>query len=280
MADCEETRSDLLDYLQAAERFDRDTGEVLKLLEAAGQLDNTLVVMTSDNGLPFPRAKANLYDAGTRMPLAIRCPALFKGGRTINDLVSHVDFAPTFLELAGVKVPAAMTGRSFLSVLTSNKDGQVDPARDRIFSMRERHAWVRRNGLGYPSRALRTRDFLFIRNYEPDRWPAGDPDLDGGGSATSATATPARPRPGCSPTAKPSATSASSASPSASAPREELYDLKADPDQLNNVADRPEYAPRRAELSAALDAYLKETKDPRAIGGDVPWDTSPYYGAK
>src|SRR6266540_3813555 len=100
LPDTPAVRSDILDYLFEIERFDRDVGVMLKLLEDAGQLDQTLVVVTSDNGFPFPRGKATCYDAGTRMPLAIRLPARSRGGRELDDLVSLTDLAPTFLEAA------------------------------------------------------------------------------------------------------------------------------------------------------------------------------------
>src|SRR6266516_1402225 len=97
------------------ERFDREISAMLKLLEDAGQLGNTLVVVTSDNGFPFPRGKATCYDAGTRMPLAVRWPARAKGGRAVDDFVSLTDLAPTFLEAAGLKPLPEMTGHSLLS---------------------------------------------------------------------------------------------------------------------------------------------------------------------
>jgi len=102
LPDTPEVRSDLLDYLVEIEWFDQHLGRMLDLLEAAGELENTLVVVTSDNGMPFPRAKANLYEYGTHAPLAICWPARVKGGRVVNDLISFVDFAPTFLEAAGL----------------------------------------------------------------------------------------------------------------------------------------------------------------------------------
>ena len=137
-------RTDICDYYWAVQRFDRHLGKVLKILEDAGELDSTIVVVTSDNGLPFPRCKANLYDLGTHVPLAIRWPGKIKAGRVVDDFVSLQDLAPTFMEIAGVKPPAAMTGRSLLDVLTSEKNGQVDSKRDKVFIGRERHNWCRK----------------------------------------------------------------------------------------------------------------------------------------
>ncbi|MBN2311908.1 MAG: sulfatase, partial [Candidatus Hydrogenedentes bacterium] len=183
LPDAPGVRSDILDYFVEVERYDREVGELIQLLEERGELDNTLVVMTSDNGMPFPRAKANLYDYGVRMPLAIRWGAEMPGGRVVDDFVSFTDFAPTFLDVAGVKAPGDMTGRSLLNVLVSRREGLVDFRRDRAHFGRERHTNLREGGVSYPARGIRSVDYLYIRNFEPDRWPAGDPpvygDIDG-----------------------------------------------------------------------------------------------------
>jgi len=120
-----------------------------------------------------------LYDLGTNVPLAVSWPAAVKSGRVVEDFGSLQDLAPTLLETAGLKPAAEMTGRSLLKILTSNKAGRVDRRRDHILTGKERHAWVRKNGLGCSCRAIRTHEFLYIRNFMPDRWPAGDP-VDGG----------------------------------------------------------------------------------------------------
>jgi N-sulfoglucosamine sulfohydrolase len=274
LPDTPEVRGDICDYYFAAGRFDRDLGAILELLEKAGKLDNTLVVVTGDNGWPFPRGKANLYDAGTRQPLAVRWPAKVKGGRTSDAFIGFGDFAPTFLEAAGLKPPAAMTGRSFLDLLTTGESAVV---RDRVFLERERHANVRRGDLGYPCRAIRTREFLYIRNFHPERWPAGDPeewkavgpfgDIDGGPTKDVVVAgkDDAKIRRlfelACG-----------------KRPAEELYDLARDPFQMNNVADRAEYAEAKKRLRADLDRWMKETADPRAAGEDDRWDRYPYKG--
>jgi N-sulfoglucosamine sulfohydrolase len=274
-------REDIADYLSEIERFDRDVGEILNQLETRGELDNTLVIMTSDNGMPFPRAKANLYDGGTRMPLAIRWPAKVPGGRVIDDFVSHVDLAPTFLDASGTPVPNGLLGRSLLPMLTSEKSGIIEADRDRAFIGRERHANARLNHLGYPSRAVRTREFLYITNLAPDRWPAGDPkevaqapqgsysDIDAG------------------PTKRWMIENADSTKASGlwllsfeKRPSEELYDLQKDPDQLINVADRTEYATQKSRLKEALEAWRQATSDPQ-LGGDLGvFDRYPYLGRK
>ena len=133
---------------------------MLALLETSGELENTIVVMSGDNGLPFPRCKATLYDTGTHVPLAIRWGGTIKGGRTIADFVSLTDLAPTFLEAAGLQPPSEMTGRSLMPMLRSGRSGQVDQARTSVLSGMERHV------VSQPARAIRTAEFLYIRNLE------------------------------------------------------------------------------------------------------------------
>ena len=272
--DSPEVRSDVLDYYFEVQRFDREVGELLKLLEAARKLDNTLVVITADNGWPFPRAKANLYDAGTRQPLAARWPAKVKGGRTIDDFINLADIAPTFLEAAGIKPLPEMTGRSFLGLLTgAEKPGR----RSRTFVERERHANVRKGDLSYPARALRTKEFLYIRNLRPDRWPAGDPELhfavgpfgDCDGSPTKDFILDRRADP---------AIARFFQLCFEKRPAEELYDLARDPHQIHNVAGRPEYAEAQKKLRGELERWRKETGDPRATADDDRWDKYPYFG--
>ena len=283
LPDSEIVRQDLCDYYWEVQRFDRESGEILKLLEEKGELANTLVVMTGDNGLPFPRCKSNLYDTGTNVPLALRWPGHIKGGRVVEDFVSLQDLAPTFLEVAGLKPLPEMTGRSLLSILTSEKSGRLDPVRDHVLTGKERHAWVRKDGLGYPCRAIRTYEHLYIRNFQPDRWPAGDPE--GGGepyhpnwtygdiddSPTKTYLLDHRDEPGVKRLFDLAV---------AKRPAEELYDLHKDPSQLQNVAGDPSYAQVKEELAARLMAELKATGDPRVLGRGDAFDHYPYYGGQ
>jgi arylsulfatase A-like enzyme len=117
------TRSDVADYLWEVQRFDREVGEVMDRLKAMGELENTIVVVSGDNGMPFPRCKATLYDQGTRVPLAIRWGAKVPAGRTVTDFVNLCDLAPTFLASAGLQPPQQMTGRSLLPILILNRCG-------------------------------------------------------------------------------------------------------------------------------------------------------------
>ena len=273
-------RNDILDYYYEIERFDQSVSQAIHLLEKDGELDNTLIVVTSDNGMPFPRAKASLYDTGTRMPLAIRWPAVIKSpGRIVDDFVSLKDMAPTFLEVAGMKVPESMTGRSLSNIFISSKVGKIDTARNIVFTAMERHDGCRQGGKGYPCRAVSTYDFLYIRNYEPTRWPAGDPDANNCARAIpfgEVDTSPTKDLLMANSTDekyKPFYERAF-----AKRPAEELYDLRSDPFQLNNVASLPQYARIKEELSKLLQEYTAMTGDPRALGKDAPWDYYPYYG--
>jgi arylsulfatase A-like enzyme len=274
LPDTPEVRGDLADYFFEVQRFDREVGEILERLRALGELDDTLVVITADNGMPFPRAKANVYDAGARVPLAMRWPARLRKGDGVADaLVSLSDLAPTFLEAAGVTRPDSMSARSVLALAGGN-DQQ---GRDQVFVERERHANVRKGDLSYPVRAVRTREWLYIRNFRPDRWPAGDPemyvavgpygDIDGGLSKTQLLDRRNNP-----------AIARFFDLATAKRPAEELYDLQADPNQLTNVAADPDHADQKARLRRTLDEWMRTTGDPRATTDDDRWDRYPYYG--
>jgi uncharacterized sulfatase len=277
LPDTPEVRADLLDYAVEIEWFDRHLGEMLRTLDEAGEAGNTIVVVIGDNGMPFPRAKANCYEYGTHLPLAVRWPVRAKGGRTVEDLVSYIDLAPTFYEAAGVKAPPAVVGKSLMNLLTSDKQGHIDPARDRVFTARERHSSARVGNLGYPIRAMRTADYLYVRNFAPDRWPAGDPRGVGGdafgyydidGSPTKTFLFQRR-------EAKEVGRFFELAV--AKRPAEELYDARKDPGNLVNLAERPEHADTLKRLRGELERYLKETKDPRALGKGEVWESYPRY---
>jgi arylsulfatase A-like enzyme len=274
LPDTPEIRQDLLDYYFEVERFDREVGQILATLEKRGVLDQTLVVITGDNGMPFPRAKANVYDGGSRQPLAVRWPGHVPAGRVIDAFVVLTDLAPTFLEAAGLPRRSDMDGRSWMGLLK----GESQPARDRVFLERERHANVRRGDLSYPVRAVRTRDFLYIRNLRPDRWPAGDPelyfsvgpfgDIDGSPSKDLLMSRQGEP-----------AIRRYFDLAMGRRPAEELYDLRVDPGQVTNVIDQSRLAETRRALRESLDRWMTDTADPRATRDDDRWDRYAYFGA-
>jgi len=277
LPDTPEVRDDLVDYLAEVQRFDSQIANLLRLLDEQKLAENTFVVVTSDNGLPFPRAKANLYDAGTHMPLAIRWPGRIEAGLSIDPtvLISHLDFAPTFLELAGLPRPPEMSGRSLLPLLA----GSPKVGFDAVFTERERHATARAGNVGYPSRAVRTRDWLHIRNFAPNRWPAGDGDYDGAQSFFSDIDS--------GPTKKFLLDHRSDKGYSrlfelacAKRPPEELYDLRTDPHQLKNLADDPTWLNMKHSARKLLEDWMRSTLDPRVANPatDV-FDNYPYVNA-
>lgn len=266
LPDHPEVRNDILDYYAEVEYADQQLGKMLDLLEKAGELENTLIMITGDNGLPFPRAKANLYDGGTRLPLAVSWPAHIKGNRISNTFISFTDFAPTILEAAGLKPWADMTGISFLKVL----EGKTETHRNEVFLERERHGGVREGNLGYPCRAIRTKDYLYIRNIKPERWPAGDPEKFGDidDSPTKELILTKRNDKEMQPYYNFSF---------AKRPAEELYDLRTDSAQLINVAHLPKYTAAKSQLKTQLEKWMKETADPRASNKEAIFDTYRYY---
>jgi arylsulfatase A-like enzyme len=291
LPDVPEVREDLADYFGEIQAFDAAVGLLLRKLEAAGELENTLVVISGDHGAPgFPHGKCNLYDFATAVTLAVRGPGV-KGERVVEDFVNLMDLAPTFLEVGGVAPPKVMTGRSLVPVLRSEKSGQVDPERTWVVHGRERHVAAARAGfVPYPQRALRTPEYHYIVNFEPDRWPMGDPvNLDG-------------PNP---PDARAleEDTFATFADMDASPtkawlvlhrnepdgkrfydlaflprPREELYVLADDPDEIRNVAGDRQYEAVRKELNEQLMAELRRTGDPRVTGDGSYFEKPPLAG--
>jgi len=283
------TRGDVADYHWEVQRFDALVGDALRLLDEQGLAETTIVVMTSDHGMPFPRCKSNLYDCGSRVPLAIRWPERLAAGVEVDAFVSLTDLAPTFLEAAGLPRPAAMTGRSLIALIEAgNDEAAVETAvavdgRDFVLTGKERHVPAQEAPEvgGYPSRAIRTHDFLYIRNFRPDRWPNGTPnheqaaypgawyaDTDNGPTKTYMIENRDR-----------DAEHRRLYDLSfAKRPAVELYDLRSDPDQQVNVADDPEYAATRDELGERLMERLRETGDPRATGGGDVFDAYEYLG--
>ena len=250
----------------------------METLERMGELDNTLIVVSGDNGLPFPHAKANLYNWGTNTPLAVRWGDRIKGGRVIDDYVSLSDLAPTFLEAWGSKPTAGMTARSLLDILTSGKSGWIDPKRNRVFTGRERHTPAQPDGPGgYPMRAIHTRDFLYIHNYKPERFPAGsekgtrNPYRDIDNSPTKTFMVEHRDDPRVANLFELGF---------GKRPAEELYEPRNDPGQLRNLASDAKFEAIHKKLSAELAIELKRLKDPRVLGGGDAFDHYEHFGRK
>lgn len=293
LPDVPEVRADLRAYAREVEWFDTHLQRMLQQLADAGELENTVVIVTSDNGMSFPRAKANLYEDGIHMPLAIAWPKQVVGGRTSADLVNLIDLAPTILSTAGITPPETMSGRSLLALLKSNKSGIIEPDRTAVFSARERHSSSRFRSLGYPQRSVRTHTHLYIRNYHPERWPAGAPQKFGMGNYPGRDdITQERLGP------LDAAYQDIDACPTLSLlvkrrsepdfarclalavdhrPSEELYDIVADPACLNNLAGKDVAREEQRKLSELLTAKLTATGDPRETANGDVFETYPRY---
>ncbi len=294
LPDVHEVREDVCDYLGECQAVDAGLGVILDMLEAAGELDNTLLVVSGDHGIPgFPRAKCNLYDIGCEVALAARWPGHITPGRVVDDMVNLMDLGPTFLDAAGVDAPPTMTARSLLPLLESNQSGQVEANRTFVVTGRERHvADAREGSLPYPQRAIRTHEFLYIRNFAPDRWPMGDP-----GGLDNPTVTPPDYEELCHNTQL--VYGDLDAGPTKAwmiyhrgeedvrdlfelgfgkRPAEELYDLRSDPDHMTNLASDPDYTDIKAQLSNQLLTVLREQNDPRIVETPCRFEHLPYAG--
>jgi len=291
LPDVPEIREDMCDYLGEVLALDRMLELFLEKLEAISARDNTLIVVSGDHGIPgFPRGKCNLYNFGTEVALFAQWPGHIQKGRSVDDFINLMDLAPTFLEAAGEPIPECMTGRSIVPLLKSARNGWIDPARDHVITGRERHvARAREGNLPFPERSIRTRDFLYIRNFAPDRWPMGTPTgLDGSGPEPSYKQLENNTF---------AAFGDLDASPTKAwmvqhrkdpawqlhwqlgfekRPAEELYDLRSDSDYLKNVAYAPAYSKTRSALATRLMTTLKATGDPRVTGEGMVFDHPPY----
>lgn len=276
LPDVPEVREDVADYLGECQAVDACIGVFLAKLEAIGELDRTVIVASGDHGMPgVPQGKCNLYDHGSSVTLAIRFPG-GKPGRVIDDVVRIPDLCPTFLELAGVAPPPGLYGRSLLPLLRSDEQGQVDPSRDWAILGRERHvASAREGNLPYPMRALRKTNFLYVRNFEPDRWPMGTPP-DGETADLGADTRAGFADMDASPTKawviahqKDPHWASTFERAFGKRPAEELYDLAKDPDQLHNLVDNPEYSETKKALAAELLGKLEAAGDPRLTADPV-----------
>lgn len=278
LPDVPEVRNDIADYLFEIKWIDQHLEKMIEILEEKKILDNTIIIVTSDNGMAFPGAKNNLYEYGIHMPLAICWPdGINNGGRIIDDLVSLTDIGPTLLKCAGIKVPEEMTGNSLLKIFNASSSGLIDNSRKYVFSGKERHTVCREDDLPYPQRSVRDQQFLYIRNLEPDRWPAGAPDIvsahgwiygDIDQSPSLTYLLNHRDEPGVKELVQLT---------TAKRPYEELYDIMNDPYCLRNLISKENFAKDKKRLSKALDKYLIKTGDPRALTGKSIWDDFPYY---
>ena len=271
--DNEVIRNDMLDYAFEIEYFDKHLQSMLDALEKKGMLENTLIVVTSDNGMPFPRCKAQEYPSSCHMPLAIMwADGIKKSGRTITDFVSNIDFAATFLDVAGISEAESgmekITGKSLVNIFESEKSGRVEEDRNYVLVAKERHDTGRPNDWGYPIRGIISDDFVYLKNFKADRWPTGMPEtgyLDCDGSPTKTEILNAYE------TNQHKLWEMSFGKREA----EEFFDLQKDPDCVNNLAMKKSYTEEKEYWSGILEKKLKEQADPRILGNGDVFDNYP-----
>jgi uncharacterized sulfatase len=278
-------RSDILDYYLEIEWFDSQLAKMVEFLREKGELENTLIIVTADNGMSFPSAKANLYEFGTHVPLAISWPDKMVKGKVTDHLVGLIDLAPTILDLVKVKDKPEMTGKNLSSLLLQNQPKSTESSNAYILTGRERHSHARPDNLGYPARAIRNHQFLFILNLKPDRWPAGDPATEASKSGNEEKLLwPGYHDIDNSPT-KLMLIEKSAEYPVPfrqgyeKRPEEELYSILTDPGCTQNLAKDPAYQAVKEKLRQTLESALKAQGDPRMTGkGDI-FDSYPRFGA-
>ena len=273
--DNDTVRNDMLDYAFEVEHFDRHLGRMLAELEKRGLLENTLVIVTSDHGMPFPRSKGNALEIANHVPLAVMWPrGIVKPGRAVQDFVSFIDLAPTLIEVAGLKWSetgmAESPGRSLTDIFRSEKSGQVNPERDHVLIGKERTDIGRPHDAGYPIRGIIKGGQIYLRNFESTRWPSGNPEtgyLDCDAGATKTFILDAhRKDPG----------DPCWALCFGLRPREEYYDLGSDPDCLHNRALSPQGSSQPSALREQMLAELRQQGDPRMDGKGAIFDEYPH----
>jgi arylsulfatase A-like enzyme len=273
--DNDSVRTDMLDYAFELEYFDHQLMRILSYLKQSGELDNTLIIVTADNGMPFPRLKGQEYDLSNHEPLAIMWKDGIKNpGRIVSDFVSFIDFAPTILELAGLDAKRAgmepITGKSLTDIFYSSKNGTVNPGRSYVLIGKERHDVGRPHDGGYPIRGIVTKEYLYLHNFETGRWPAGNPETgylnaDGGPTKTICIEAGRNPE-----TIRYWQWSFGKRN------GDELYQLESDRECLNNLAGNDEYKKVVDSLKIRLFSELEEQGDPRMFGKGYLFDQYPY----
>lgn len=273
--DNETIRTDMLDYAYELKTFDDHLGRMLADLESSGQLDNTLIVVTADHGMPFPRVKGQAYEASNHVPLAILWPrGIAHPGREIDDYVSFIDLAPTFIEVAGEQWSQSgmqdSPGRSLTNLFQPSQAGQIDAQRSHVLIGKERHDVGRPDDVGYPIRGIVQEGWLYVKNYQIERWPAGNPEtgyLNCDGSPTKTEILNLK---------RSGANDQFWELSFGRRPAEELYDLRADPDCMQNLASDPSSQARKASMADLMLSELRQQADPRMSGDGEIFDRYQY----
>lgn len=265
-------KTDLLDYAFEIQHFDNHLGEMLQLLEERNLLENTIIVVTSDNGMPFPRIKGQAYEYSNHLPLAIMWKnGIINPGRVFDQFVSVTDFAPTFLDVAGLPFESSgmkpFEGQSLVDVFKNKNDLTV---REYMVIGKERHDVGRPNDVGYPIRGIISEGFLYLNNFEPYRWPTGDPIcgyLDCDGSPTKTIILNDRRRNGYSKEWNLCFGKRND---------EELYMISEDPECMLNLVDSVKFTQIKNSLKQLLYEELKKEGDPRILGNGDIFDKYPF----
>lgn len=274
--DNEIIRNDMLDYALEIEYADYHLGKMIDNLEKRGLLENTIIVFTSDHGMPFPRCKAQEYEYSNHVPMAVMWPKGIKNpGRTVKDMVSFIDFAPTFLQVTGIDYKdsemQSSPGISLTDIFYSDIEGQVNPNRDVVLIGKERHDYSRPNNQGYPIRGIVSDEYMYLYNYDISIWPAGNPeigylDIDG------------------SPTKTEILRLFRSGeedkywlwSMGKRTVNEELFHISNDTECMLNLANNPEYEDIKNSFKNRMETMLKEQNDPRMFGNGYIFNTYGY----
>jgi len=257
-------RRDRANFAYEVCHADDDLGRILQIMEQRGELDNTLIIVTSDNGTALPRSKTSPHDWGTHVPMAMMWPARVPPGRRVDDFVNFIDLAPTILQAAAIPIPKEMTGRGILPILTSKRSGRIDPSRSTVVTGLEWHGEF--DPVSLAARTIRDERYQYIVNFgkEP-RIPLDPakrlPDAEFEKTAASASLTALLERHPEHPSVRRFIPLLADARP-----REELYDCKEDPWQLRNLADSSQHASVKARLKRQLEDVQRRTKDPRITG--------------
>lgn len=274
--DNETVRTDMLDYALEVEHFDRHLVEMLNALKEAGELDNTIVVVTSDHGMPFPRCKGQEYEYSNHVPFAVMWKnGIVSPGRTVKEYISLIDIAPTFFDVTGIKKEetgmSPMTGRSFMDILKKEKSATD---RDFVLIGKERHDVGRPYDRGYPIRGIIRGEYLYLMNLKTNRWPAGNPEtgyLNVDGSPTKTEVIKARKNP---------ETAFYWNLSFGKREAEEMYNIIADRECMDNLVEKPEFKLLKEKMKNELLEQLTVQQDPRIIGDGSVFDNYPYTGAE
>lgn len=270
--DCLETRNDMLDFALELEHFDTHLGAMIDKLAKEGLLENTIIIVTADNGMPFPRIKGQAYHHSNHLPMLVYWQGTVKEGVKNTDFVNFIDLAPTFLDVAGIdgeeKGMQQIEGKSLLPLIKSGKN-KFDNSRDYVLIGKERHDIGRPNDEGYPIRGIVTYDYLYIYNFEPGRWPAGNPETgylncDGGAIKTELI------KDGMNRDRKYWTLNFGKR------PQEELYDIVKDPYCMNNLINSAEGQKVAENLRKKMFTELSKQGDHRIMGDSSYYEKMPY----